>query len=151
MSHPNLSLREQVAEAIIGIIHEIELPRISLVTREPFEPDKIAITQFPAVLVQLDTEERETITMGQPGIGRRMGTMIYGIRGYVRGVELDQKRNELITGIETALDQDRYLGLYASGVTDSQLVKIEIVKRLPPLAEINIEFQVKYNYERGQA
>jgi hypothetical protein len=147
----NLSLREQVAENVVKIIKELDNPRIRLVTREPIEPDKLAITQFPAVLVQMDIEERETITMGMGGQGRRMGTIIYTVRGYVRGTELDKTRNELINGLELVLDEDRYLGLSTSGVIDSQLTKIEIVNRLPPLAEIRLEFQVKYNYLRGSS
>jgi hypothetical protein len=146
----NLSLREQIAANIVTTIQEISNPRVSLVTREPFEPDKIAITQFPAILVQMDVEERETITMGLPNMGRRMGTITYVVRGYVRGVDLDNKRNELITAIENTLDQDRYLGLYDAGVTDSQIRKIEVITRLPPLAEFRIEFEVKYNYVRTQ-
>ena len=147
----SLSLREQIADQVVTAIRSLDNPRIHLATREPFEPDKLAITQFPAVLVQMDTEERETITMGMGGTGRRMGTITYTIRGYVRGTELDRARNELITGLELVLDEDRYLGLIASGVTDSQLIKIDIVNRLPPLAEIRMEFQVKYNYTRGAA
>lgn len=143
------SLREQIADNIVNILKGVDEPRISLITREPFEPDRIAITEFPAVLVQMDLEERETITMGMGGAGRRAGTIIYNLRGYVRGTELDKKRNELITGIELELDKDRNLGLGDKGVTDSQLTRIEIISRLPPLAEIAIEFQVKYNYFRG--
>lgn len=143
------NLRDQIADSIVNILKEVDDPRISLVTREPFEPDRIAITDFPAVLVQMDIEERETITMGLPNSGRRQGTITYGVRGYVRGVNLDYLRSELITAIETALDADRYLGLYDKGVTDSQLLRIEVIPRLPPLAEIKIEFQVRYNYARG--
>lgn len=143
------NLRDQIADAIVARVSQIDQPRIALTTREPFEPDRIAITEFPAVLVNMDVEERSTITMGMPNTGRRMGTITFGLRGYVRGVELDKKRNELITGIEQALDADRYLGLYSSGVTDSQVIRIEVIKRQTPLAEILIEFQVKYNYERG--
>jgi hypothetical protein len=147
----NQSLREQVAQNVVVILQQLDNPRIRLVTREPFEPDRIAITDFPAVLLQMDVEERETISMGMGASGRRMGTIIYNIRAYVRGTELDQKRNEIINGIELALDADRYLGLSSSGVIDSQVTKIEIVKRLPPLAELSIEFQVKYNYLRGSS
>jgi len=144
-----LSLREQIADTLVQTIQTMISPRVALVTREPFEPSKIAITEFPAVLVQMDLEERETITMSTTGAGRRMGVITFGIRGYVRGTELDSRRNELITGLETILDQDRYLGLREQGVTDSQLIKIEVVNRAMPLAEIKLEFQVKYNYLRG--
>ena len=147
----NLSLREQIAENIVTIISQLDNPHIRLVTREPFEPSRVAITDFPAVLVQLDVEDRQTITMGMGGSGRREGTMLYGIRGYVRGTEIDKLRNELINGLELALDADRYLGLFDQGVIDSQLIHIEVVKRAPPLGEIKLEFQVKYNYTRGNS
>jgi hypothetical protein len=145
------SLRESIADAVVSKIADITLPQPVLVTREPFEVEKIAITQFPAVLVQMAFEERETITMGLPTAGRRMGTIEFEIRGFVRGTELDTARNQLITAIETVLDQDRYLDLYDNGVIDSQIIKIEVIKRLPPLAEFIITFRVKYNYVRGSA
>lgn len=147
----NLSLREQIADNLVQIVQTLTSPRAVIVTREPFEPTRLAITDFPAVLVNMDSEERETITMGNTSAGRRMGTIKFIIRGYVRGTELDRLRNELITGLETVLDQDRYLGLYTSGVTDSQIKLVEVIARNPPLAEIKIEFDVKYNYVRGAA
>jgi hypothetical protein len=67
----------------------------------------------------------------------------------VRGTDLDQKRNTLLEAIEEALEADRYLGLNASGVLDSQIIKIEIVDRQPPLAEMLIELEVRYNYLRA--
>jgi hypothetical protein len=144
------SLREQISDAIVRTLTTMEYPRARLVTREPFDISKIAITDFPAILVQLDVEERNLMTMGIPGVGRRTGDMLFTIRGYVRGTELDKQRNELITGIETILDNDRYVGLQALGVTTSNILKIEIINRAPPLAEIRIEFQIQYNYIRTQ-
>lgn len=149
MNQPNL--RDAIADNIVDILKNITEPALSLVTREPFEPDRIAITDFPAVLVQMDLEERQTISMGMGSQGRRAGIITFGLRGYVRGVNLDAARNQLITAIETALDADRYLGLMLYGVTDSQLTRIEVQKRLPPLAEVHMEFQVHYNYLRGAA
>jgi len=143
------NLREQIAVELVKILKNMEDPTPVLVNREPFEADKLAITQFPALLVQMDKEERETITMGQPGAGRRAGVITWTIRGFVRGVELDTRRNDLIERIEESLDADRYLGLQSSGVLDSQVTLIEIVNRLAPLAEFSLEFQVKYNYLRG--
>ena len=143
------SLREQVAINIVDVLKETDDPHVVLVTRDPFDVEKLAITQFPALLVQQTTETRETITMGTPGVGRRMGVMTFEVRGFVRGTELDSRRNELIEAVEKQLDSDRYRGLLATGVTDSQLVSIEIVPRLQPLAEFIITVEVTYNYLRG--
>lgn len=144
-----MSLREQTATKVTALLGAITNPQVIFATREPFEAEKLAITQFPGILIQLVKEERETITMGMQGAGRRAGTITYEIRGFVRGTDLDTQRTQLITAIENALDRDRYLGLQSSGVTDSQVTLIEVVPRLAPLAEVRIEFEVKYNYLRG--
>jgi hypothetical protein len=143
------SLRQQIADDIVQKIRDIEDPRPNFVTKEPFEVDKLAITQFPAALVTMRQEDRETITMGIPGAGRRMGTIRFDIRAYVRGTDLDQRRNTLLEAMEEAIEADRYLGLKDAGVIDSQIIKIEIVDRLPPLAEMLIELEVRYNYARA--
>lgn len=143
------NIREQVAESIVDTLKELRDPRPVLITREPFEVTELAITQFPAILVQIREENRETITMGAPGAGRRQGTITYNLRCFVRGVELDRKRNDLIEAIEEALDSDRYRGLLAQGVTDSQIRVIEIVDRQPPLAEFTITYEIRYSYLRG--
>jgi hypothetical protein len=142
------NLRQQIAESIVEVLKDINDPRAVLVTREPFNVLEIAITQFPAILVQVQREDRETITMGIPGAGRRLGTLTYNLRGFVRGAELDRQRNDLIEAIEEALDSDRYRGLIANGVIDSQVISIEVIERMPPLAEFVIEYQVRYNYLR---
>jgi len=144
------NLREQIADNIVTVLSDIDDPRPVLVTREPFNVLEIAITQFPAILVTPTNEERETITMGLPGQGRRLGTLDFTIRGYTRGVELDRKRNDLIERIEESLDSDRYRTLIAQGVIDSQVVTIDIVERMPPLAEFAITYRVRYNYVRSQ-
>jgi hypothetical protein len=143
------NLREQIASDICTVLGEITDPRLVLVTREPFEVSELAITQFPAVLVQMREENRETVTMGATAVGRRTGTITYALRAFVRGTELDRKRNDLIESIEEALDSDRYRGLLSSGVLDSQVRVIEIVDRQPPLAEITILYEVRYSYLRG--
>ena len=89
------NLREQIAQEVVRVLKNMRDPQPILVQREPFEPEKLAITQFPALLLQFNAEERETITMGQPTMGRRMGTIEYNIRGFLRGVELDRQRNDL--------------------------------------------------------
>ena len=142
------NLREQIADNIVAVLKDCDDPRPVLVTREPFVAQELAITQFPAILITPTVEERETITMGAPGVGRRSGTLDITIRGFVRGVELDRKRNDLIERIEEQLDSDRYRELKPQGVLDSQVVTIEIQERLPPLAEFTILYRVRYNYLR---
>ena len=143
------NLRQQISENIVTVLGEITDPRLALITREPFNVAEIAITQFPAALITATVEERETITMGAPGAGRRLGTIDYVIRGFVRGNDLDRQRNDLIESIEESLDSDRYRDLTPSVVIDSQVRRIEIQERQPPLAEFVIEFQVRYNYLRA--
>lgn len=143
------NLREQIADNIQRVLKDMRDPLPALVTREPFVVTELAITQFPAILITGSRETRETVTMGQPGVGRRTGTIDFEIRGFVRGVELDRKRNDLIERIEEELDSDRYRNLKVQGVLDSQIISIDIIERQPPLAEILIVFQVRYNYLRS--
>lgn len=142
-----MSIREDAAVNILDTLKEISVPKPALVTRDPFDVEKLAITQFPALLIQQTEEERQTITMGVPGSGRRSGVMTFEIRGFVRGTELDTKRNDLIKAVENALDSDRYRNV--TRVMDTQITLIEIVPRLQPLAEFVITVEVKYNYARG--
>ena len=143
-----MSIRDSVANNIVDVLTNIEFPKPVLVTREPFVAQELAITQFPAVLVQIATEERETVTMGRPNIGRRTGTITYTLRCFVRGTELDRRRNELLEAIEVALEDDRYRAV--TGVIDSQIRVIEIIERQPPLAEFTISFEVRYSYLRTE-
>lgn len=146
------NLRQQITANVVDVIKNIDDPRPVLVTAEPFEVSELAITQFPAVLITATREERETVTMGGVNSGRRSGTIFFSLRGYVRGTELDRRRNDLIEAIEEALDSDRYrqlqIGSTVYGVFDSQITTIEIIERLPPLAEITLEYQVRYSYQR---
>lgn len=143
------NLREQISSNIVKVLKDMRDPQPVLVSREPFNVLEIAITQFPALLVTATNEDRETITMGTPGAGRRLGTITFTIRGYVRGAELDRQRNDLIERIEESLDSDRYRELIGSGVIDSQITNIEVIERMPPLAEIAITYTVRYNYLRA--
>ena len=145
------NLREQIADNLVQVLKDIQDPSVVLVTREPIIITELAITQFPAIFVLPRLEERETITMGAPGAGRRQGRIEYDLRGFVRGVELDYQRNNLIERIEEALDTDRYRELKSQGITDGQITRIEIIDRQPPLAEFLITYVVNYNYLRGQS
>ena len=144
-----MSLRNDIANNIVEVLKDISDPRPVLVTREPFEVEKLAITQFPAILVNSGSEERDTETMGTGGV--RRGTIQFQLRGFQRGTELDHKRNQLIEAIEEQLDSDRYRGKTSGKVQNSMVTSIEVIERLAPLAEVVINFEVTYYFQRGSA
>jgi hypothetical protein len=142
-----MSLREDIAKEIVRVLQTIDDPAVRLVTREPFSITDLPITQFPALLIETANENRETISAGGTARGARNGIITYAIRGFVRGVEIDRLRNDLIEAVEEALDSDRRLGL--DQVQDSQVINIDIIDRLAPLGELLITFNVRYTYSRG--
>lgn len=144
-----MSIRNDLADNIVEVLKDIRDPRPVLVTREPFDVEKLAITQFPAILVQTGIEDRDTETMAMAGY--RRGTITYNIRGFVRGTELDRKRNELIEAIEEKLDSDRYREKGTSVVQNSMITRVEVVERLAPLAEFTMSYEVTYYFRRGTA
>ena len=143
------SLREQIVRNVETILKQRTDPGFRLVTREPFEVTELAITQFPAVLINFLTETRTSVSMGMSSQGRRTGTIVLDIRGFVRGNEIDRLRNDLVSAVEDALDSDRYLDLREDGVLDSQVTEITVEPRMHPLGEVRIRFEVNYNYLRG--
>jgi hypothetical protein len=142
-----MSLREDIVTNIVTTLQEIIDLKPALVTREPFDVEKLAITQFPAVLINSTNEERTTETMRA---GIRQGIIVYTIRGFVRGNEIDKKRNDLVEAIEEALDADRNRGQNSSVVQDTQVASIEVIDRLPPLGEVVLTVNVRYVFTRGQ-
>lgn len=142
-----MSIREDIVNDIVTTLKEIKDLKPALVTREPFDVEKLAITQFPAVLINSTNEERTTETMRA---GIRQGTIVYTIRGFVRGNDIDKKRNDLVEAIEEALDADRNRGQNSSVVQDTQVASIEVVDRLPPLGEVVLTVNVRYVFTRGQ-
>lgn len=144
-----MSIRNDLANNIVEVLQDIRDPRPVLVTREPFDVEKLAITQFPAILIQTGIEERDTETMA--ATGKRRGTITYNIRGFVRGTELDRKRNELIEAIEEKLDGERYREKTSSVVQNSMITRVEVIERLSPLAEFQMDYEIVYYFVRGSA
>lgn len=139
-----MSLRNDIADNIVKTIKELTDPRPVLVTREPFDVEKLAITQFPAVMVNSGSEERDDFDMSF-----RSGTIEYTLRCFVRGAaEIDRQKNDLIEAISEGLEEDRRRGTSNPGVT-TLIATVEVVDRLPPLAEVIITVQVRYRYRKG--
>lgn len=141
-----MSLREDFAVNIVSVLKDMTDPKPVLVTRDPFDVEKLAITQFPAILISTGNETRQDITMGI----QRQGTIQYTIRAFVRGggVALDRLKNDIIERIEETLDLDRTRGTNSKNML-TRVTAITVPERLPPLAEVIMIIEVKYVYNKG--
>lgn len=138
-----MSTREKVIENIISVLKDMNDPKPILVTREPFDVEKLAITQFPAILVQSGEEIRFDTAMGS-----REGQINFNVRCFVRGTELDKKKNEIVERIEETLEGDRKRDT-GNFSMKTQVITITPVDRLAPLGEILVVVQVQYKYPKG--
>lgn len=140
-----MSIREDIAKNIVDVLKDMSDPKPVLVTREYFEVEKLAITQFPAIYIQTLNETRNDVTMNT---NRRQGLLNMVLRVFVRGVELDRLRNDIIERIEETLDTDRRRST-AITTMNTQVRAIRVIPRLAPLGEVEIEVEVKYTYLKG--
>ena len=97
-----MSAREQIAINIAEQLENMTNPAPGKVSRVFFDVQKLAITQFPAILVVTSNEIREDISTDL-----RQGTLQYELRCYVRGTEIDTLRNEIVERVEETLEVSR--------------------------------------------
>ena len=102
-----MSKREDIASHIVTTIEAISSPSINKVTRQPFNLEELAQSQYPAVLVQTQEETKEDQELGS-GAKTRICNLEFLITGYIKGSEsnIDTARNTLATAIETQLESD---------------------------------------------
>ena len=147
-----MSIREDIAANIITVLDAVTSPiELVKITREPFLPEELADTQFPAIYISTGDEVREDYTLGDTAAGKRSGTIDYVLVGYVKGTDtnLDTKRNQLIEVIEETLDVDRTRG---GNSLNSQIVEVSSDEgTLYPLGGIRIVVRVFYEFVRGTA
>lgn len=140
-----MSARENIAASIVSVLELMTSPMLKKITRQPFDYERLSNAQFPAVWVQSAEETREDMTLG----GSRESTINYQIVGFVKGVNIDTARNELIEGIENALDVDRTRGGYAK---DTQIMSVDTDQgTTDPIGGITLTAQVRYQYMRGES
>ena len=143
-----MSAREKITKDIVAQLKNMSKPSAVLISREFFEFEKLAITQFPAILVVGGNEERVDISMSE-----RQATMDIELRCFVRGSELDTARNNLIENIEQTLELSRDRNITvddtATHYVQSSINNIEIIERQQPLAQFNATLSVTYAYKRG--
>jgi len=145
-----MSIREQIAKNITEVLGDMDPPRPAFVTREPFDITKLALTQFPAVLITTGNEVREDITMG----GSRRSTIEILIQGFIRSDgrdgftnSVDESRNNLIERIEETLNTDRTRELDDSTAVMTRISLVEVnQERQPPLGEFTVTCEVTYTF-----
>ena len=143
-----MSARENIAKNIVEQLVNMKDPGVNHVSREKFDIQKLAITQFPAILVVTANEEREDLSTDT-----RVGLITYELRCYVRGSQIDTQINELVERIEETIEvsRNRDLTLAATNIhnVSSQVVSIEKIDRELPLGEAICNVNVRYTYKKG--
>ena len=143
-----MSNRENIASNIASTISGISSPSIKKVTRQPFDIDELSDKQYPVVIIQTSEETREDIEMGA-GARTRQGTIDFVLSGFVKGAEvnIDTKRNQLITAIETELESD----ITRSGnALDTEVISVETDEgTLFPIGGIRMTIRCIYTFESG--
>ena len=146
-----MSARENIAKDIVEQLQNMSNPAPALVTREFFEFDKLAITQFPAILVVSANEERTDISLTE-----RQAVQQVELRCFVRGTQLDTIRNNVIERIEEQLEdegRDRNITVdnTVTHYVNSTITNIEVIERVAPIGQVNLTLTVTYVYKRGNA
>ena len=143
-----MSARENIAKNIENQLKNMSNPAPGKVSRVFFDVQKLAITQFPAVLV-VSTQETKT----DISTDLRQGSLIIECRCYVRGTQIDTLRNEIIERIEETLEtsRDRDITLADTNIHNvkTQVTDIAVVERELPLGEAVVSVNVIYTYKKG--
>jgi len=143
-----MSARENIAIDLVKQLENMTDPAPGLVSRKYFDITKLAITQFPAILVTTAEETREDISTDL-----RQGSIRYNLRCYVRGTELDTLRNEIVERIEETLETARSRNITSNAANThnvtTQVVAVEVVERELPLGEVVVSLDVIYRHKKG--
>jgi hypothetical protein len=144
-----MSKREDIASNIVTVLTAVTSPiTLKKITREPFDVDQLSEQQYPAIFIQSGNETRSDETMSSSTITRQ-ATADFVIVGYVKGTtsNIDTKRNELITTIETTLNNDRTRNGYAK---NTQVVEVSTDEGvLFPIGGIRMVVRVMYQFTSG--
>jgi hypothetical protein len=143
-----MSVRENIASNLLTTISGISSPAIKKATRQPFILDELSEQQYPAVIIQTSEEVRDDAELGN-GARTRHGTIDFVILGFVKGAEanIDTKRNELITAIESEIESD----ITRNGnALDTQVISVETDEgSLFPVGGIRMTIRCMYEYQSG--
>jgi len=143
-----MSAREDIAKNIENQLKNMTNPAPGVVSRVFFDVQKLAITQFPAILIVTANETKTDIAMNL-----RESVISYQLRCYVRGTEVDTLRNNLVEEIEETLEKSRDRDITSSAdnihSVTTQITNIDVVERELPLGEVVVTCEVTYRYKKG--
>jgi len=144
-----MSKRESIAGNIISTLTAVTSPiTLKKITREPFNVEELSEQQYPAIFIQSGNEVRTDETMTSTSVTRQ-AIADFVIVGFVKGTDtnIDTKRNQLISTIETALESDRSRGGYAKR---TEIVEVTTDEgTLYPIGGIRVVVRVMYQYTAG--
>jgi|DEB0MinimDraft_6_1074348.scaffolds.fasta_scaffold02592_2 hypothetical protein len=145
-----MSAREDILKRLEKVLANMTNPGPGKVSRDFFDFEKLAITQFPAILVVPLNESREDISMDE-----RRGVMDVSIRCFVRGEGIDTRRNDIIRNIEESLETERNLSITSvetgTHIVSTQITNVQVIERQPPIGEVTVVATITYHYRKGNA
>ena len=144
-----MSTRENIAGNIITVLDAVTSPiELKKITREPFDVDELTQQQYPAVFIQSGNEIRSDETMTSTTITRQ-AQADFILVGFVKGTDtnIDTKRNQLISTIESSLEADRTRG---GNAKKTEIVEVSTDEgTLYPVGGIRVVVRVTYVYTAG--
>jgi hypothetical protein len=143
-----MAAREDILQRIQDILTSMTNPAPGKVSRDFFDFEKLAITQFPAILMVPLNEDRQDISMSE-----RQGNLSLSLRCFVRGEKIDTLRNDLLRNIEETIETERALNVTPSNtathLVNAQVQNIQVIERQPPIGELIVGVDIAYVYKRG--
>ena len=145
-----MSAREDILKRLEKVLANMTNPGPGKVSRDFFDFEKLAITQFPAILIVPLNESREDISMDE-----RRGVMDVSMRCFVRGEGIDTRRNDIIRNIEESLETERNLSITSvetgTHIVSTQITNVQVIERQPPIGEVTVVATITYHYRKGNA
>jgi len=145
-----MSAREDILKRLEQVLSNMTNPAPGKVSRDFFDFEKLAITQFPSILIVPLNETREDISMTE-----RRGVMEVSMRCFVRGEGIDSRRNDIVRNIEESLETERGLSITpvstGTHVVNTQITNIQVIERQPPIGEVTVIAEITYHYRKGNA
>ena len=145
-----MSARQDILKRVEKVLKNMTNPGPGIVSRDCFDFEKLAITQFPAILIVPLNENREDIS-----ITERQSVMEVSMRCFVRGDQIDTLRNDIVRNIEESLETERGLSVTpdatATHVVECKISNVQVIERQPPIGEVTVIAEITYIYKKGNA